>query len=102
MRRTGILLVVSALLLAAGCGGADESSAEAWADDVCGSLNGWFLDVDAALEGLTDEGLQLDGADVDEAVEAVGDATDELGNDLDELEPPETESGQEAEEVVTD
>lgn len=102
MRRTGLMLLVGALLLAAGCGGADEGSAEAWADDVCGSLNGWFVDVDAALEGLTDEGLQLDRSDVDEAVEAVGDATEELGKGLDELEPLETESGQEAEAVVTD
>ena len=103
MRRTGPIVLVSLLLFVAGCGsGADEGSAEAWADDVCGSLNGWFADVDAALEGLTDEGLQLDGADVDEAVAAVGDATDELGNELDELEPLETDSGQEAEEVVTD
>jgi len=102
MRRTGLVLLVSALLLAAGCGGADESSAEAWADDVCGSLNGWFADVDTALEGLTDEGLQLNRADVDDAGEAVGDATDELGNELDELDPLETESGQEAEKVVSD
>ena len=103
MLRIGSILLVAALLTVAGCGGgADEGSAEAWADDVCGSLNGWFVDVDAALEGLTDEGLQLDRADVDEAVEAVGDATDELRNELDELGPLETESGQEAEGVVTD
>ena len=102
MRRTGLIFLVGVLLLAAGCGGDDEGSAEAWADDVCGSLNGWFEDVDAALEGLTDEGLQLDRADVDGAVQAVGDATDELGNELDELEPLETESGQQAEAVVTD
>jgi hypothetical protein len=103
MLRIGSILLVAALLIVAGCGGgADEGSAEAWADDVCGSLNGWFVDVDAALEGLTDEGLELDRADVDEAVEAVGDATDELGNELDRLGPPETESGQQAEEVVTD
>ena len=103
MLRIGSILLVAALLTVAGCGGgADEGSAEAWADDVCGSLNDWFVDVDAALEGLTDEGLQLDSADVDEAVEAVGDATDELGNELDRLGPPETESGQQAEDVVTD
>ena len=102
MRRTALILLVGALLLVAGCGGDDEGSAEAWADDVCSSLNGWFVDVDAALEGLTDEGLQLDRADVDEAVESVGNATDELGNELDELEPLETESGQQAEAVVTD
>ena len=103
MRRTGSLLVVSALLLVTGCGGgADEGSTEAWAEDVCGSLNGWFVDVDAALEGLTDEGLQLDRADVDEAVDAVGEATDELGNELDDLEPLETESGERAEDVVTE
>lgn len=103
MRRIAPILLVSAVVALAGCGGGpDEGSAEAWAEDVCGSLNGWFADVDAALEGLTDEGLQLDRADVDEAVEAVGDATEELGNELDGLGQPETESGQQAEEVVTD
>lgn len=103
MRRIGSILLVTGLMLVAGCGGgADEGSAEAWADDVCGSLNTWFVEVDAALEGLTDEGLQLDRADVDEAVEAVGDATDELGNDLDELGPLETESGQRAEDMIAD
>lgn len=103
MLRIGSILLVAALMIVAGCGGgADEGSAEAWADDVCGSLNDWFVDVDAALEGLTDEGLQLDSADVDEAVGAVGDATDELGNELDRLGPPETESGEQAEDVVTD
>ena len=103
MRRVGSTVIIAALLGVAGCGGgADEGSAEAWADDLCGSLNGWVADVDEALEGLTDEGLQLDRADVDEAVDSVAGATDELGNELDELGPPETESGQEAQEVVTD
>jgi hypothetical protein len=106
MSRVGLVASVAALLVVAalaGCGGgADEGSPEAWADDVCSSLNGWFAEVDSALEGLTDEGLQLDRADVDEAVEAVGDATDELGNELDQLGPLETESGQRADEVVAD
>ena len=102
MLRIGSILLVAALLAVAGCGGDDEGGAEAWADDVCGSLNDWFVDVDAALEGLTDEGLQLGSADVEDAVEAVGDATETLGNELDELEPLETESGERAEEVVTD
>jgi septation ring formation regulator EzrA len=103
MRRVGSIVLIATFLGVAGCGGgADEGSAEAWADDLCGSLNGWVADVDEALEGLTDEGLQLDRADVDEAVESVGDATDELGNELDELGAPETESGQQAREVVTD
>ena len=103
MRRIGSILLITGLMLVAGCGGgADEGSAEAWAGDVCASLNGWFTDVDAALEGLTDEGLQLDSGDIDDAVGAVEDATAELGDELDALEPLETESATGAEQVLTD
>ena len=100
-----LLTALVALLLAvtvAGCGsGADEGSAESWADDVCGSLNSWFEEVDSAVAGLTDDGLELSRDDVDAAVETVGDATTQLGDDLEQLDPLETESGSEAEEVVT-
>ena len=65
-------------------------------------FNGWVADVDEALEGLTDEGLQLDRADVDEAVDSVAGRDRRAGNELDELGPPETESGQEAQAAVTD
>ena len=106
MPRAGVIGIVAALLIAPGlaaCGGSsDEGSAEAWANDVCGSLNTWFAEVDSALEGLTDEGLQLDRADIDDTIGAVQDAPVELGNDLDELPPLETEAGSSAEDSVGD
>ena len=100
MRRVGSIVLIAALLgLPRRRRG--RGSAEAWADDLCGSLNGWVADVDEALEGLTDEGLQLDRADVDEAVDSVAGATDELERAR-RAGPPETESGQEAQAAVTD
>jgi hypothetical protein len=103
MRRIAQIVLVAALLTLAGCGGeAEEGSAEAWAGDVCASLNGWFTDVDEAVEGLTDEGLQLEKADIEDAVGAVEDATAELGDELDQLDRPDVESGEEAQAVVSE
>jgi hypothetical protein len=94
------LLALLVVLLAGGCGGDDAGSAEEWADGVCTSLGEWIEDVDAALEALGEEGLELDAEDVRRNVADVRDATDELVRDLDELGLPETESAERAEEEL--
>ena len=77
-----VALVVAAL--AAGCGGDDEDSNAAWADDVCGSVSSWVDSVREAADSVT----QGEGG-VDDAVDDVKSATEQLDDDLSGLEPPE-------------
>jgi chromosome segregation ATPase len=96
-RRRARLLVLplAALVALGGCGG-DDAGAEDWANGVCGDVGAWVGDVDETLQSLTDDGLALDEADLVEAADAVGEATDELAANLRELGAPEVESGQRA------
>jgi hypothetical protein len=94
--RFGLLLALAATLGLAGCGGDDESSAEGWANDVCSSLSAWLTDIDEAVQSLTEGGLSTEQEDIEAAVDQIGDATDNLANDLEELGPPETEGGEQA------
>ena len=89
-------LVVAAVLSAAGCGDDDQGGVEGWANGVCGNLSEWITDVDGAVTSLTEDGLALDEEDLQDAVDQTQDATDELTEDLRELGPPETPSGQRA------
>jgi hypothetical protein len=99
--RLGMLLLVASLALAAGgCGGDDESSAEAWANDVCGNLSQWITDVDEAVRSLTAEGLNFDTDDIRDAVDQAKSATEDLVDDLQGLGPPDTEAGQEAQDEL--
>lgn len=89
------LLVALALSLAA-CGGDDESASEEYANGVCSSLSTWVTDVEETVQSVTERGLAVSRADIQGALEETRDATDALVNDLEELEPPETQDGQEA------
>jgi uncharacterized phage infection (PIP) family protein YhgE len=76
-----VVLVVAAL--AAGCGGDEEDPNAAWADDVCGSVTGW---IDSVREA--GESLQQGEGSVDDAVDDLKSATEQLDDDLSGLEPP--------------
>jgi membrane protein implicated in regulation of membrane protease activity len=95
----GALAAILALaLVLTGCGGGDdEESAESWANGVCESLSTWLTDIDEAVSSLTEDGLSTDEEDLQTAVDQVADATNGLADDLEELGPPETEGGQQAE-----
>lgn len=96
-KRLGLLTAVLVVMLApAGCGGDDEDSAESWANDVCSSLSTWLTEVDEAVQSLTEGGLSTEEEDIRAAIDRLGEATDELANDLEELGPPETEGGEQA------
>jgi uncharacterized protein involved in exopolysaccharide biosynthesis len=100
-KRVGLLaLVLASALVAAGCGGDDESGAESWANDVCTNLSEWITEVDEAVRSVTDEGLSIDEATLRDVLEQTEEATDELVDDLRELGAPETDSGQQAREEV--
>lgn len=99
-KHVGLLaLIAAAVLLPGGCGGDDEESAESWASSVCSNLSEWLTDVEGAVTSLTEEGA-LDEAALRTAVDETRDATDELASDLEQLDPPETEGSQEAEEEL--
>jgi hypothetical protein len=85
LRGSGFAVVVLVFaVLAAGCGGDDEDSNVAWADDVCGSVSTWIESVRAAAQSV-----QQGEGGVDDAVDDLKGATDELDDDLRSLEPPE-------------
>jgi hypothetical protein len=77
-----VVLVVAAL--AAGCGGDAEDSNVAWADDVCGSVSSWIDSVRQAGESV-----QQGEGGIDDAVDDVKSATEQLDDDLRGLDPPE-------------
>jgi hypothetical protein len=102
--RLGATLVLTAMLaiLAAGCGG-ETSAEEEWAGDICTAVGGWQDQVQKSTDEAR-EALQSPGAGtlaaIDAEVREIIDATDELGNDLRELEPPDTEAGDQAKREV--
>lgn len=95
MLRAALLAVV--VLAVAGCGGDSEPSAsESYANEVCSSFSTWVTDVQTTVQSVTDAGLATTKDDIQSAVNDVGDATDELGNDLEAAGAPETEDGNKA------
>lgn len=105
-RGLGLLAVVLALVLAlGGCGGDDDdsgSSAESWAGSVCSNLSEWITDIDASVKSVTDEGLGINQDTLRDAVDEAKTATDEVRSDLDQLEAPDTEAGEQAKEELDD
>jgi hypothetical protein len=98
--RLGATLVLSAMLaiLAAGCGG-ETSAEEEWTGDICTAVGGWQDQVEKSTDEAR-EALQSPGAGTLAAINAevreIIDATDELANDLRELEPLDSEAGEQA------
>jgi hypothetical protein len=93
-------LVVATLLLA-GCGGDDdEGASESYASSVCTELSEWVTSIDGAISSLTEGGLSADRQGLEAAVQEATVATDELVDDLAELEPPETDAGDQAKEEL--
>jgi hypothetical protein len=98
MTRFLAFVALAAVLAVAGCGGGDdESSAEAWADDVCTSANSWTeelvqiaadVDPSAGAEGIEQ---QLDQAEK---------ATRNLLEDVRDVGAPDTQGGSEAQEEI--
>jgi len=98
MTKTLIASAVAALaLVAAGCGGSDESSsaspADEWADGFCTAITTWTDSVKGVTDQFTDlSSFSQDGLET--AATDVKGATDDLVNDLKGLGAPDTESGE--------
>ena len=102
-RRLSLLAVALALALAvAGCGEDEQSASEQWAGDVCSELSTWGTSVGDAVRTLTDNPLSIDQATVQAATADVKTATDDLVDGLGDLEPVETEAGNQARTELND
>jgi hypothetical protein len=95
LRQTVLVSLAAALaLLAAGCGGGDETSATAdWANGVCTAITTWTSSIQSAASSIQDnptkEGLQSAADDATQATKMFADDIKGLG-------APDTDSGQQA------
>ncbi len=89
----GIAALLTAVVLLAGCGGDEESPQAKWANEFCGAVSDWKT----TLTGLaTDFSSGVSKDVVTEKLNEAQDATNKLVEDLKQIGPPETESGDEA------
>ena len=103
MRRTLAFVApaLAALLLAAGCGGDDESEANdvtVWAGQLCTAFSGWAEELTTTADGL--RGGNISQESLQGAADGVRSATDTLVDDIKAFPRPDTEAGQEAKETV--
>ena len=93
-------LVAALSLVAAGCGGDDTSSSEPWADSVCTDLNTWADSMTTTITGVMSQGLSVSSSDLEAAANQAQSATSRLVDDLRQIGPPDTESGQQAQQEL--
>jgi hypothetical protein len=98
MKKTLIATFVAALaLVAAGCGGSNESSSasptDEWADGFCTAITSWTDSIQSVTEQFSDPS-SLSQSGLESAANDVKSATEELTDDLKGLSTPDTESGQ--------
>jgi flagellin-like hook-associated protein FlgL len=98
MTRTRTLaaaLVAGIALVAAGCGGDDESESAAtqWAGDVCTAVNTWRSDITTTASSVTSNPTR---AALEEAANDAKSTTETLVDTLKGLGAPDTESGDQA------
>jgi uncharacterized protein YukE len=100
-----VACVASLALVASGCGGDDDSSsaapAEEWADSLCSALTTWTNDLEAAAEPLSDLS-SLSEESIRQAADDAKNATDTLTESMRSLGAPDTSSGNQVETAVDD
>jgi uncharacterized phage infection (PIP) family protein YhgE len=94
------VLVAALSLVAAGCGGDDTSDSEQWADSVCTDLNTWADSITTTITGVMSKGLAVTKSDLSAAANQASSATSRLVDDLEAIGPPDTESGQQAQQEL--
>ncbi|MGH3077491.1 MAG: hypothetical protein ACRDPZ_04840 [Gaiellaceae bacterium] len=98
------VFVISLALVAAGCGGDDESAqsaADEWAEGLCTTITTWQDSVREVTDGL-DDLSSLSQERFEQARDDIEGATETFRDDLSSLGTPETESGEEARQAVDD
>jgi uncharacterized phage infection (PIP) family protein YhgE len=99
MSRVMWTALVAASVLAAGCGGDDESASEEWVSGLCSAAADWR----ASLEGTVNQfqnPSDLTAESLRSAVDDGLDATETFVDEVRSLGRPETEAGQEAAQIV--
>ena len=95
MRRLVVAGAIAVLL--GGCGGSDESSAESWANDVCGRAVDW-------RDGVRDEvdafRQNPDVSKLGTTIDDIVTSTNDFVADLKKIEPPDVASGAQAQTQV--
>lgn len=102
-RRLLVPALAALALLAAGCGGdgngADETlSTTEWANGLCGSITAWTESLQSAAEPLTGGSISKEA--LQSAADDVESSTKAFTDDLNDLGKPDTESGQEAKDLL--
>lgn len=100
-------LLLALAVLAAGCGGGDDSGSETsgvtatseWADGFCTAITSWTDALQEATSGLTDTS-SLSRQSLEDTANQVKEATQGLVSDLRDLGAPDTESGQEVKSAI--
>jgi phage-related minor tail protein len=95
-----VSLVMLLSLVAAGCGGDDTSDAEPWATDVCTELDTWATSVSTTIRNVMSKGTSVTSADLRAAATQASSATSDLVDGLQDIGPPDTDSGDEAQQQV--
>ena len=95
-----VSLVAVLSAAASGCGGDDQSGAEQWADSVCTDLNTWADSMTTTITGVMSQGLGVTSSDLRAAANQASSATTRLVDGLREIGPPDTESGQAAQQQL--
>ncbi|MGH3038348.1 MAG: hypothetical protein ACRDLZ_02920 [Gaiellaceae bacterium] len=93
------MILAVLVVLAAGCGGEEESASEAWAGDFCSAAADWRSSLEEIV-GQFQSPADLSAESVRGAVDDGLDATSTFVDEVESLGPPETESGQEAAGIV--
>ena len=99
MSRAILTCATAFVLLAAGCGGEDESPSEAWANDFCSAAADWRTSLDDIV-GQFQSPSDLSADSIQGALDGGLAATESFVDEVESLGPPETESSQEAASIL--
>lgn len=98
-----VVLAAALAVLASGCGGS-KSAQEKWADNVCSAVGDWQDSVDQSVKEVR---TQLNSpstgmmATINTEIQSAVDATKKLSSDLKSLDPPNSDSGKQAQQQLT-